>query len=248
MKRLDLAMVEWGLAPSRAKAQGLIAEGAVQVLRDGEWVQATDNSLDVARIGQSGVRVAGGAESTRYVSRGGLKLESALNRLNLDIQGLRVLDIGLSTGGFTDVLLKRGAAAVLGVDVGRDQLHPRLKSEPRLTALEGFHVRDLASDPQACEWLKEGCPLAVVDVSFISLEHVFPVLAQIMSSKTQVLALVKPQFEVGPRRRAEGAEDDVRRRVLQVADKYGFSTEDYFASEVKGQDGTQEFFILCRRR
>jgi 23S rRNA (cytidine1920-2'-O)/16S rRNA (cytidine1409-2'-O)-methyltransferase len=201
------------------------------------------------------VEVSSSSQTLRYVSRGGLKLEGALKHLDLEVEGRRILDVGLSTGGFSDCLLQAGAAAVAGVDVGHGQLHPRLQGDIRLTAWEGVNVRDLENHHPLSAWLKSGVDLAVVDVSFISLEHVWPVLGRLMPPGARVLALVKPQFEVGAahlnRRGVVDADpalfDDVKGRVLHALVRYGFSVQDYFPCVVKGQDGNQEFFAYAQR-
>lgn len=228
-KRLDVRMVEQGFAPSRAKAQEMIKAGDVEE-RDGEiWINPESTIL-------------------KYVSRGGLKLEAALRRLRLDVQGLRCLDIGISTGGFCDCLLKAGAAHVTGVDVGHGQLNAALQGDPRVTLYEGVHVRDLTAEMAA------DADLCVVDVSFISLRHVIPILSQRLASGVRLLALIKPQFEVGPHNLGKGGVvrdvtlfDQVRAEVLQELEKFGFSVEDGFACEVRGQDGNQEFFVYAVR-
>lgn len=248
MKRLDVALVEWGLAPSRSKAQMLIAEGVVEIRQDDSWVVASDKNQNVQDLEVSNIRIRGDNQTLKFVSRGGLKLEAALRHLNLSVQDFRVLDVGQSTGGFTEALLNHGAREVLGLDVGHDQLHPRLQTDSRVQAIEGLHIRDADQDNRVRLWLKGGCSLVVIDVSFISLEHVFPVLERLVVKGTLVLALVKPQFEVGPRGMTEQSLNDIQGRMLRTLEKYGFSSEGYFASEVKGQDGTQEYFLLCRRR
>lgn len=248
MRRLDQALVEWGYAPSRSKAQAMIAVGEIEVRRQGEWQVVTDNSADVSRFSAEDVRVKPDGETLKFVSRGGLKLNAALDEAGLDVAGRRCLDVGISTGGFTDCLIKRGAKAVLGVDVGHGQLSARLREEPRLTSIEGLHVKDMVGNADVQDWIRAGVDFCVVDVSFISLTQVWPYLADLLVATTPVLALVKPQFEVGPRVVSPELFNDVQGRVLQAADKCGFSSEKYFASAVKGQDGNQEFFVLCRRR
>lgn len=249
MKRLDQWLVELGLAPTRSKAQQQITAGDVRV----HGTPVTQVSRKYATLTRDDIHLNPESTILKYVSRAGLKLEAAMAHVRLSVSGMRVLDIGLSTGGFTDCLLAHGASEVLGIDVGHDQLHARLKSDARLTALEGVHVRDLPTHPHAITWLARGVDLVVVDVSFISLEHVIPVLEAV--APRRVLALVKPQFEVGPEHlNGKGLVHDpaqftrVRERVLHWLTKYGFSVEDYFASAVKGQDGNQEFFVSAVRK
>lgn len=247
MKRLDATLVELGLAPSRTKAQAMIGAGEIEILRGGEWKTADDNSLDVSKLQTSHIRVRENSQTLKFVSRGGLKLEAAFSHLKLNPSGWRCLDVGVSTGGFTDFLLKSGAAAVLGVDVGHGQLHTSLESESRLTSIEGLHVKDMPGDSRVKAWLRDGVDFCVIDVSFISLTQVFPILTTLLPKGTRVLALVKPQFEGGRVEVTAELFDDVRGRVLHAANKCGFSSMEYFSSEVKGQDGNQEFFLLCRR-
>lgn len=251
MKRLDVALVERGLAPTRSKAQQLIAAGEVEILRGDDWLIAESASRSIKP--DEILRVNSASQTLKYVSRGGLKLEAALDRLQLDVKGWRCLDVGLSTGGFTDVLLQREAEAVVGIDVGRAQLHPRLKNDPRLQSFEGVNVRDLSARQDIVKELS-GVRLVVVDVSFISLELVIPALAAVWPERARLLALVKPQFEVGPANLSgkgivsdANLYNDVERRVLLTLEKYGFSKEAYFASAVKGQDGNQEFFVSAYR-
>ncbi len=248
MKRLDSALVEWGLAPSRNKAQALIAAGEVEIRHGDTWRPAADQSFNVENIGPDRVRLKPEAQTLRYVSRGGLKLEAAVQHLRIDVEGWRCLDVGLSTGGFSDFLLQAGAEAILGVDVGHGQLNSRLQNEPRLRSLEGLHVKDMPARPEVQEWLKRGVDLAVVDVSFISLEHVIPVLAGLLPSGGRLLALVKPQFEAGPQTAAPELFPEIRRKIELALDQSGFKTVEYFPSPVRGQDGSQEFFVWAYRR
>lgn len=252
MKRLDVALVERGLAPTRSKAQQLISAGEVEILHGDDWLIAESASRSIKP--DEILRVSSASQTLKYVSRGGLKLEAALDHLKLDVRGLRCLDVGLSTGGFTDVLLQREAESVIGIDVGRAQLHPRLKNDPRLQSFEGINVRDLSEQQDVLKELK-GVKLVVVDVSFISLELVIPALAAVWPVGARFLALVKPQFEVGFKNlngkgivNDASLYDDVKRRMLLTLEKYGFSTDAYFASAVKGQDGNQEFFVSAHHR
>jgi 23S rRNA (cytidine1920-2'-O)/16S rRNA (cytidine1409-2'-O)-methyltransferase len=254
MRRLDLFLVEIGLAPSRSKAQQMIEAGEVEVLFQGQWKEERSSSRKVDATRAESIRIKPTSQTLKYVSRGGLKLESALTHLKLDVSGWRCLDVGQSTGGFTDALLQHGATLVVGFDVGHDQLHPNLKSDARVVALEGLHVRDLMTSEPLIELVREGLDLAVVDVSFISLAPVLPVLANALPSGTRLLALVKPQFEVGPGGLGKGGlvtdENlfrEVESRVLRDLKKCGFTERDYFPCAVRGQDGNQEFFVYAVR-
>ncbi|MBX3020350.1 MAG: TlyA family RNA methyltransferase [Bdellovibrionales bacterium] len=255
MSRLDLRLTELGLAPSRSKAQQLIEAGEVQIRKNGQWETARQTSFKTDQLRAEDIRLQAEPRTLKYVSRGGLKLESALDHLKLDVKHWRILDVGLSTGGFSDCLLQRGAGAIAGVDVGHGQLHPSLQVRSALQSFEGVNVKDLPQHESVRAYVDKGVDLCVVDVSFISLEQVLPPLGQLLPLDTRLLALVKPQFEVG----AEALNrkgivmdvtlfDDVRGRVLRALAKYGFSQEDYFPCAVKGQDGNQEFFVYARRR
>ncbi len=247
MKRLDSALVEWGMAPSRTKAQAMISAGEVEVKRAGQWQLITDRSFNAEGLRSEDVRVKEGTPVLRYVSRGGLKLEAAAERIGLQVRGRRCLDIGISTGGFSDFLLQSGASAVLGIDVGRGQLHERLRSEPRLTAIEELNVKDMGKDPRVKEWLNQGVDLCVIDVSFISLQAVLPILGALLPVGGELLALVKPQFEVGRQKLRPEMIEGVRNRTLHALANCGFTLKDYFPSGVKGQDGTQEYFVWAVR-
>jgi 23S rRNA (cytidine1920-2'-O)/16S rRNA (cytidine1409-2'-O)-methyltransferase len=200
--RLDVALVEQGLAESRARAQALIMAGRVTV--------------DGAVVDKAGAPVKAGAglavtEPPRYVSRGGEKLETAIRQFGIDVRAERCLDAGSSTGGFTDCLLQHGAAAVAAVDVGRAQLHERLRADPRVTVLEGVNARTL--DPQQLPFRPT---LITADVSFISLRLVLPAVLEAAADQWRAVLLVKPQFEAGPKdvRRGVVRDPAVRERVL----------------------------------
>ncbi len=214
MKRLDLLLVERGLAESRARAQWLIREGKVHVsgrpcLQPGRHFPE-DVPLEIV-------------EALPYVSRGGLKLAHLLETFCVPVEGRVALDVGASTGGFTDCLLEGGAARVYAVDVGRGQLHPRLRADPRVISLEETDIRDLEALPGG-----ERPDLAVVDVSFISLRLVLPAVLRLLRPQAEIVALVKPQFELGPGavgrrgvvRRPEERERAVR-EVLSFAEGLG---------------------------
>ncbi len=160
--RLDQLLTEMGLAPSRTKAQSLIESGDVEIFENGEWKTARQASKQVTK---DAVRLKPNPEILKYVSRGGLKLEAALDHLKLDVAGFRVLDLGVSTGGFADCLLKRGAREVCGVDVGHGQLDQRLK----IAHFEGVNVKDIRNHVEITKWIAGGLDLCTVDLSFISL-------------------------------------------------------------------------------
>lgn len=244
--RLDKTLFKRGLATSRAHAQRLIAAGRVCV--NGQ-VQPKASALVAA---DSALTVAPGDED-RYVSRGGLKLAGAMVHCALDVKGMTVLDVGQSTGGFTDCLLQAGAANVVGVDVGRDQLTTRLKEDARVSYYEGINARELPL------WLRdkhapEGFDLAVMDISFISQTLVLPALVSLLASGGLLLSLVKPQFEVGRENIGKGGivrnaalYSEVEQTVKTVCYSLGLTVQDYFDSPITGGDGNCEFFMLCKK-
>ena len=245
MRRIDSRLVELGLAPSRSKAQQMILAGEVEIFREGTWREVTRVS-EVA--GEARVI---GSTVLKYVSRGGLKLQGALDHLGVSVEGARVIDVGQSTGGFSDCVLQRGASAVLGIDVGHGQLHARVRDDARVTALEGVHVRDVMEHPVVREWVTGGVDLVVADLSFISITSVLPILVSVRP--TRALLLIKPQFEAGPthlNRRGIVTEpevwEQVRNAVAQAFTARDLVVEEYLACAVKGQDGNQEFFAFVR--
>lgn len=247
MKRLDILLVELGLAPSRSKAQALIDAGEVSLENAGQWIPATHSSQNAGHLDATRIRVASNSSQLRYVSRGGLKLESALQHLKISPKGKTILDVGLSTGGFCDCLLQYGAARVIGIDVGHGQLAQKLSTDPRVQSIEGLNVRDLAAKVELSARIQSEVDLCVIDVSFISLEQVIPPLSAALRKGAELLALVKPQFEVGPRHLEPSLFPEVQEQTLRLMAKCGFSVRDYFPSGVKGQDGTQEFFVFAIR-
>ena len=242
--RADQLLVERGVAPSRSAAQRLIARGGVRWRGASGWSvpkKAGEELPDAAEI-----EVVDDAE-LRFVSRGGLKLDAALARSGIDVAGATCLDVGQGSGGFTDVLLQRGAARVVGVDVGHGQLHPRLAAEPRVTALEGVNARHI--DAHALPVTR--FDLVVADLSFISLALVLPALAPLAAG--ELLLLVKPQFELQPVDIGKGgivrdaaAYARVEARLRDACTASGFVVVDWFESAVTGGDGNREFFVHAR--
>lgn len=238
-RRADLHLVELGLFESRAKAQAAIAAGLVSA--DGEPVRKPSDTIPVT------ASVAAEAPHP-WVSRGGVKLAAALDQFGIDPAGQVCLDVGASTGGFTDVLLSRGAARVYAVDVGRAQLHPRLAADARVVSLEGVDVRRLGEGQ-----VPETASLCVVDVSFISLKLVLPALKQLMNEGGYLVALVKPQFEAGRNNVGRGGivrDEAVRLAVLDeiaaFATEQGFSVLGTMPSPIEGGDGNREFLLAAR--
>jgi 23S rRNA (cytidine1920-2'-O)/16S rRNA (cytidine1409-2'-O)-methyltransferase len=229
-KRLDVLLVERGLAESRAQAQALVLAGLVPGhTKAGEQV---DEEAELAV-----------AERARYVSRGGEKLANALDATGVDPAGLDCLDVGASTGGFTDVLLQRGAARVLALDVGYGQLHPRLRDDPRVTVLERVNARELEDLPFAPQ-------LVVCDVSFISVRTALSPALRLAAPGWQALVLVKPQFEAGRGEVGKGGvvrSDETRARVLrevaEAALHWDAQTVAVVDSGLPGPKGNREFFL-----
>jgi 23S rRNA (cytidine1920-2'-O)/16S rRNA (cytidine1409-2'-O)-methyltransferase len=239
-KRLDLLLVERGLADSRARAQALVMAGQVRV---GEGDAArTDLKAGDLVAGDAPVAVAGGS---RWVSRGAHKLVAALDAFGIEVDGRVAIDVGASTGGFTDVLLDRGASRVYAVDVGYGQLAERLRRDPRVVSLERVNARTLTADT-----LPEPVDLAVVDVSFISLGLVLgPIRAVLRDGRGPIVVLVKPQFEAGRTEAKGGVVRDpaVHRRVIGEvsarAAELGLGTRDVIASPIQGPEGNREFLV-----
>lgn len=239
--RLDLLLVDRGLAESRSRAQWLIRQGKVwcagQICRRPGRRFPSNIPLEVE-------------DPLPYVSRGGLKLAYALDRFGIDVRGWVVLDVGASTGGFTDCLLQRGARKVYAVDVGTDQLHPRLCGDERVLSLEQTDIRDLGELPGGMR-----VDLAVVDVSFISLRLVLPALGSFLLPGGQVVTLIKPQFEAGPgavnRRGVVRREEDRRRAldlVLARAEALGFFLQGLCAAPADEARGNVEYLAHLRRQ
>jgi 23S rRNA (cytidine1920-2'-O)/16S rRNA (cytidine1409-2'-O)-methyltransferase len=243
-RRLDLELVARGLAESREQAQRLILAGEVWV--DGQrWDKASKVCAATLPIEVRGL--------DRYVSRGGHKLEGALVGFALDVTGWRCLDLGASTGGFTDCLLQHGAREVVAVDVGHGQLHWRLRKDPRVIVHEGINARDLSALNEA--GIAGPFELVVADVSFISLRRVLPAAFDLLSSGGRVCALIKPQFEAGRADVGRGGivrDAAVRERVVaelrEWAEAYPVMTVGVIPSPLPGRDGNEEFLWLLQKR
>lgn len=240
--RADQLLVSQGLAPSRSAAQRLIERGAVR-WRIGPKPWAVPRKAGEDLPAGCELQVTDDAE-LRWASRGGLKLEGALQRCGVEVQGRLCLDVGQSTGGFTDVLLARGARHVVGVDVGHGQLVPRLREDPRVTALEGLNARQI--EPSQLPFARYD--LVVGDLSFISLALVLPALAPLVAG--ELLMLVKPQFELQPEAigrgglvKDAGSYAQVEARLREACATCGLRVLDWFESPVAGGDGNTEFFL-----
>lgn len=250
--RLDQLLLQKGLVESRTQAQKMIASGLVSVHRLGHWKVASKASEKYEE--DIDIRVKRGAEQ-RFVSRAGLKLDGALQQHNIDVKGLLALDIGQSTGGFTDCLLQRGAEKVVGIDVGRDQLSARIKDDPRVVCLEGVNARDLPGELML-ESMGDGAypGIIVMDVSFISQTLILPGLKPYIGPQTYLVSLVKPQFEVGPEGVGKGGivKDSalyrsVEDKICNAVTSLGLSVRAYDESVIQGGDGNREFLIVASR-
>ncbi len=246
--RADQLLVERGLAASRSQAQRLIAAGVRWRLSGGDWKPVTKNGEELRETAE--LELLDTAES-RFVSRGGLKLDGALTHCGLDVNGLRCLDVGQSSGGFTDALLQRGAAQVVGVDVGQGQLHPQLRSDPRVVCIEKCNARELTAQQLAdAGGGSERFDLIVGDLSFISQTLVWPAIVPLLGPGASLLMLVKPQFELQPEHIGKGGlvKDAasytlVQQRIAQACTDNGLQLRDYFESAITGGDGNREFFV-----
>src|SRR5947209_9468101 len=243
-ERLDVALVRRGLAPSRERARALIMAGQVYV---GNRLVDKPGTLVLL---DADCHMAEVAPELKYVSRGGLKLEKALDTFHLDPTGLVAIDVGASTGGFTQCLLERGAKRVYAVDVGHGQLAWILRNDPRVVVMEYTNIRYLTSLPEPIQ-------CAVIDVSFISLRLVLPAVEALLvpTQDTWVVALVKPQFEAGKAEadRGEGIISDpaIHARVLRelqewIPEHTHFRVEGVTASPIEGREGNKEFLFLLR--
>ena len=239
--RIDLLLVSRGLAPSRERARALLLSG--QVLVNGQPVTKAGALVD------AGAEIVLKQPDHPWVGRGGIKLAHALEAFGLEVTGLAALDVGASTGGFTDVLLQRGAARVVAVDVGHNQLDWRLRSDPRVLCLEGVNARYLRAEDLPDGLRRFG--IIVIDVSFISLSHILPQLPALLEPAGRVVALVKPQFEAGRLDVGAGGivrDPAVHARVLDevtaAAHQVGLGRLAMEPSPIEGAEGNREFFLL----
>lgn len=237
--RIDAVLADRGLFPSRSAAAGAVRAGEVRIGQDGpvalrpSQLVEPDASLIVD-------------EGPRYVSRGGTKLENALEAFGVDVAGRECLDVGASTGGFTDCLLQRGATRVAAVDVAYGQLDVRMREDPRVHVIERLNARELIPADLPFE-----PSLATVDVSFISLTKVLPAVARCLAPGGEILAMVKPQFELGRERVGRGvvrAVDDRREAIVKVAhaaQELGLRVRGFASSGLPGPKGNRETFVWC---
>jgi 23S rRNA (cytidine1920-2'-O)/16S rRNA (cytidine1409-2'-O)-methyltransferase len=237
--RIDAVLAEKGLFPSRSAAAGAVRAGAVRLGKDGPLALRPSQLVDP----ESDLRVE---QAPRFVSRGGLKLDNAIAALGIDVSERNCLDVGASTGGFTDCLLQRGAARVVAVDVAYGQIDLRMREDPRVTVLERLNARALS--PQDLPFQPD---LAAIDVSFISLTKVLPAVASCLASDGEVLAMVKPQFELGRERVRKGVVREAADRheailaVAHAAEELELPVRGFASSALPGPKGNRETFVWC---
>ena len=240
-QRLDKLILERDLAPSIEKAKALIMAG--QVVVGNHTVDKAGQQVAI----DSDIRLKGG--NLPYVSRGGLKLRRALDEFGIDVTGLVAVDVGSSTGGFTDCLLQAGAVRVFAIDVGYGQLAWKLQQDPRVVSMERTNIRSVTPDQ-----LDDIPALAVIDASFISLSKVLPATVGLLKPGGRIIALIKPQFEVGKGEVGQGgivrdpaAHEKVIENVSQAASDLGLTVSGLCESPITGADGNREFLILLQK-
>lgn len=258
LERLDKLLVDQGLAASRTQAQRLISAGAVTAQLAGQWLPLTKPAMKLSRDTLLRTQAI---DELRYVSRAGLKLELALQHLiqaglwavPIPLVGAVALDIGQSTGGFTDCALQSGATAVIGVDVGHDQLASSLRGDSRVMCLEGINARHLP-ESLLLQYAPMGFDIALMDVSFISQRLVIPALAPLIKPEGWLLSLIKPQFEVGKKGLGKGGIvkntelfGEVERDIQACLTQHQLSVHAFFESGIRGADGNREFFVLAQK-
>lgn len=242
-ERIDKLLVERGLADSRTRAQAMVMAGIVLV--DEQRVEKPSHQFDP----NSTIRIKGNDDpSTRYVGRGGLKLEAALREFQIDVEGLNCLDVGASTGGFTDCLLQNGARKVVAIDVGHNQIDWRLRKDPRVEVREGVNARYLQPEDFVDQF-----DLAVMDVSFISATKVLPAIVPLVVPGGAIITLIKPQFEVGRGEVGGGGivrDPAKRQRVIEevnnAAHELGLRVVHVIQSPIEGAEGNVEYLALYK--
>jgi 23S rRNA (cytidine1920-2'-O)/16S rRNA (cytidine1409-2'-O)-methyltransferase len=241
-ERIDKLLVDRNLADSRTKAQALVMAGAVLV--DEQLVRKPSEVFDKS----ANIRVKDDATS-RYVGRGGIKLEAALREFKIEVSGFLCLDVGSSTGGFTDCLLQHGARRVVAIDVGHNQLDWKIRKDPRVEVREGVNARYLKPSD-----FDEQFDLATIDVSFISLTKILPAVVPLLTDGGRIVALIKPQFEVGKDEIGKGGivKDTIQHQrvvgeINAAAESFGLKIAGVIESPIKGADGNVEFLGLYLR-
>ena len=243
-QRIDKLLVDRGLAESRTKAQALVMAGVVLV--DEQRINKPSDTVGP----NAEIRLKGGDDPTsRYVGRGGLKLEAALREFKIEVKGLDCLDVGASTGGFTDCLLQHGAQRVTAIDVGHNQIDWRLRTDARVEVREGINARYLKPDD-----FPKKFDLAVMDVSFISATKIMPAILPLLKDASCLIVLVKPQFEVGKGEVGKGGivrDSEKRARVIaevnSAAESLGFRVRNVIESPIHGADGNVEYLALYEK-
>jgi len=242
-KRIDTLLVERGLAQSRTRAQALVMAGVVLV--DEQLVNKPSEKFDL----HANVRLKGDDDpASRYASRGGVKLEAALREFQIDVDGLSCLDVGSSTGGFTDCLLRQGTRRVVALDVGHNQLDWRLRSDPRVEVREGVNARYLKPED-----FDQKFDLVTIDVAFISATKILPAVVPLLTERGRIVTLIKPQFEVGKGEVGKGGivKDPAKHQrviaeVNSAAEELGLKVSGVIESPIHGADGNVEFLALYR--
>lgn len=240
-ERIDKLLVDRGLAQSRSKAQAMVMAGVVIV--DDQLVNKSSESFPY----DANIRIRGaGDPGARYVGRGGLKLAAALRQFRVEVTGLTCLDVGASTGGFTDCLLQHGAKKVFAIDVGHNQFDWRLRTDPRVELREGVNARYLKPED-----FDHKFDLATIDVSFISLTKVLPAIVPLLIDSGRIIALIKPQFEVGKGEVGKGGivtdtakHQQVIDQINHAAEALGLRVQGVAESPVRGAEGNREFLAL----
>ena len=241
--RLDVFLAENGFVRSRTEAKQLIEAGAVT---------ANGRILDKPSLSVEGIeeQIVLDRSARKYASRGGTKLEGALSAFGLSVAGARAIDVGASSGGFTDCLLQNGAASVIAIDSGRDQLVEGLRRDPRVHSIEGYNARYLA-----LEDLPYRPDFAVMDVSFISATYIIPAVYNVLADGAHFVCLVKPQFEVGRAAIGKGgivkdekAREQALASVVRFAEQIGFSCHGAILSPIRGGDGNVEYLAHFQKR
>jgi 23S rRNA (cytidine1920-2'-O)/16S rRNA (cytidine1409-2'-O)-methyltransferase len=240
--RIDRLLMERGLVESREKAQAIIFAG--QVLANGQ----KQDKAGALVPEDADIRILG--ETLPYVSRGGLKLAAALKELSVVVEEKIALDVGASTGGFTDCLLQHGVVKVYAVDVGYGQMAWKIRQDPRVVVIERTNIRDI--DPAL---FPEPIDIAVIDVSFISLEKAVPSILTFLKPQSELIALIKPQFEVGKKQvgkggivRDEASRDAAVNRIVEFTEKLGFTVKGVIPSPITGQDGNVEYLMYALKK
>ncbi|MGI6017887.1 MAG: TlyA family RNA methyltransferase [Marvinbryantia sp.] len=242
-QRLDLLMVQRGLAPSREKAKAMIMAGSVLVNGQREDKAGTMFSDTTETM----ITVKG--NTLKYVSRGGLKLEKAMSHFDIALEGKTCMDVGASTGGFTDCMLQNGAVKVFSVDVGYGQLDWKLRQDPRVVCMEKTNIRYVVPDD-----IGETIDFASIDVSFISLSKVLPAVRELLTADGEIVCLIKPQFEAGREKvgkkgvvRDPAVHEEVIEAVIGCAKELGFAVKELEYSPIKGPEGNIEYLLHLKK-